>query len=148
MRVLKKGLTDEELVELLDWNISDDDQDGSDIEDLDDLNDIVELFDNDEIPLIINNDNEVTNDLDILNLPVDFGETQLDFTERSESTYNLPTENQPNNVTIQSRSKDEQKLLKNKLSKLNWKEPNFCPEPFNYVTYMISILFFLRMLFI
>jgi len=37
MRVLKKGLTDEELVELLDWNISDDDQDGSDIEDLDDL---------------------------------------------------------------------------------------------------------------
>lgn len=37
MRVLKKSLTDEELVELLDWNISDDDQDGSDIEDLDDL---------------------------------------------------------------------------------------------------------------
>ncbi|KAL4131482.1 hypothetical protein QTP88_008790 [Uroleucon formosanum] len=62
MRVLKKGLTDEELVELLDWNISDDDQDGSDIKDLNDSNNIVELFDNNDIPLIINN-NEVTNDL-------------------------------------------------------------------------------------
>lgn len=31
MRVLKKGIIDEELVELLDWNISDDDLDGSDI---------------------------------------------------------------------------------------------------------------------
>jgi len=65
------------------------------------------LFDNDGIPLIINNDNDVTNDFDILNLPVDFGETRLDFTE---NTYNLPTENQPNNVSIQSRSKDKQKL--------------------------------------
>lgn len=37
MRVLKKGLTDKELVELLEWNVSDDDQDGSDIEDLNDL---------------------------------------------------------------------------------------------------------------
>jgi hypothetical protein len=37
MRILKKGLTDEELVELLDYNISDDNQNGSDIEDLDDL---------------------------------------------------------------------------------------------------------------
>lgn len=63
------------------------------------------MFDNDDIPLIINNDNEVTNDSDTLNLPVDLGEIQLDFTE---NTYNLPTENQPNNVSIQSRSKDEQ----------------------------------------
>jgi len=35
MRVLKTGLTDEDIVELLDWNISDDDQDSCDIEDLD-----------------------------------------------------------------------------------------------------------------
>lgn len=63
------------------------------------------MFDNDDIYLIINNDNEVTNDFDIFNLSVDFGETQLDFTE---NTYNLPSENQPNNVSIQIRSKDEQ----------------------------------------
>lgn len=34
MRVLKKGLTEKKLVELLDWNLSDDDQDGYDMEDL------------------------------------------------------------------------------------------------------------------
>jgi hypothetical protein len=37
MKVLKKGLIDEESVELLNWNIIDDDQDGSDIDELDDL---------------------------------------------------------------------------------------------------------------
>jgi hypothetical protein len=61
------------------------------------------LFDSDDIPLIINNKNEVPNDFDILNLPVDFGANQLDSTD---TTINLTNENQPNNVSIQSRSKD------------------------------------------
>jgi len=61
------------------------------------------LFDSDDIPLIINNNNEVTNYFDILNLPISFGENQLDSTE---NTNNLPTENQPNNVSLQSCYKD------------------------------------------
>jgi len=83
------------------------------------------LFDSDDILLIINNNNEVTNYFDILNVPVGFGENQLESTE---NTNNLPTKNQLNNVSIQSRYKYEPKLIKNKLSKLNWKEAYFCLE--------------------
>ncbi|KAF0708051.1 piggyBac transposable element-derived protein 2-like, partial [Aphis craccivora] len=136
LAMCRKGLSDEQLVELLNWDLSDDDLDCTDSED--DMDNVLESIENnmplllpEECEEILNNvileneldlgNDEVFEPLDIMNMPV-----VLDNCEP-----NILCNKPPINETLITNISqiNNQKLLKSKLSEVQWKKANFYMDP-------------------
>ncbi|XP_029348686.1 piggyBac transposable element-derived protein 3-like [Acyrthosiphon pisum] len=106
----KHILSDSQIIDLMNFDISDDDLDCSDVEF--DLNDVLKHIDDDTTPLVFQDEYQELQQH--VNPP--------DLEVENEKSFFI------NNRTTQSQKKNTQKYLKSELTKLKWREANFCPD--------------------